>query len=194
MFIKYLFLIITCFFIINSVISLELSISPGNLNFSGNVSQRICKEIFIKTSYAGNILGETKWIKKFNKKRDIGEYNLKPEDLNLIIDYPSKIKSDGISLKKEICITANKSGEYYGAITYKTQEGYAGVGSWIYVNIEKEQKNYKNSIEKITGMSILLENNSKNFDKKIFLYIITCILIMLMIFLIILLFIKKNLK
>lgn len=182
------FLIILYFALVCNVYSLELGISPGEIKFYGNVNEKICRNISIQTNYNESILGETRWIKNFEKKRDIKDYELNSDDLSLVVDYIEKIKSKGISLKEQVCITATKPGKYYGAITYKTETGYAGVGSWIEVDIKGDLED-RATLSKITGL--VIRTASKKFYKSIFALIFFVIFIMLLIMFLILLIIYK---
>lgn len=138
------------------VYSLELGISPGNLEFSGNINERICNNITLNTDYKGYLIGNTKWTDKKLEKREIKDYNLNAEELGIIIDYPEKLNVSEKITKREICANLKKPGTYHGAITYKTEEGYAGVGSWMMLNISKNS-NENSGIRKISGMAVSKE-------------------------------------
>lgn len=126
---------ISVLFLINFVSAIELGISPGNLVFNGNINEKICKNLTISTDYNGILVGESKWIEKSEKKRDIKDYDINADDLNINIEFSESININKTKEIINVCVTAEKPGRYNGAIIYKTADSYAGVGSWIEVDI-----------------------------------------------------------
>jgi len=133
---KFLLTLFTILSLISLVSATKLGITPGNLIFNGSINEKICENITLSTDYRGSIIGESKWIESVKEKRNVVDYNLVAGDLNLMIDFPEQINISKNIWNIPICITGKKSGKFNGAIIYKTTDSYAGVGSWIEVNIK----------------------------------------------------------
>ena len=146
---KSLLILIVLLFLVSFVSATKLGISPGNLIFNGSANEKICKNITINTDYNGILIGESKWIEKAGKKRDIKDYNLNSDDLNINIEFPERINITENIVKVEVCITTKKPGKYNGGILYKTADSYAGVGSWIEADIYDKSQDSEFGFEKI---------------------------------------------
>jgi hypothetical protein len=171
------------------VTATNLGISPGNLIFNGSVNEKICKNLTINTDYRGGIIGESKWIDIVKENRNIRDYNLNSIDLNLNIEFPERIDISKNIWNIPVCITAKKPGKYNGAIIYKTVDSYAGVGSWIEVDINKNDSQPSDP-DPITGF---FSGTPKNNEMKNSLSLISIVVfIMLLIMLSVLLVISKK--
>jgi hypothetical protein len=174
------------FLSISLVSGIELGLSPGDIKFNGNVGERICQNITIHTNYQGKLIGENKWVKDINLVRKIENYKYNSQELGIVVDYQSEIDIKKEFLKSEICLTANKSGNYNGAIIYKTENDYAGVGAWIEVNINKNEENISKSFLLTGFFSGIYENKGiKNNLSLISFVIFVMLLIMLSVLLVI---------
>lgn len=133
---KLILLFVILFFII-SISAIELGISPADLTIEGTINQKICRNLSIKGTYEGILIGKSKWTK--NKEINIKEYSSEIKDLSIIEEFPEIIN---INKTKEIefCVTAKKPGNYYGAIIYVTKEGPIGIGSWINFKVSENKK------------------------------------------------------
>ena len=175
-FIFLLFFIFLC----NFVSSIELSISPSQIDFNAKTNQESCKEITISTIKNSILIGSDRWAEKNIVQRNFFLHNLSSKDLDIKINYPTNLKVDEITNAK-ICIVSKNSGIYHGLLLYKTQNSSAGVGIWMNLNITESEKF---SIIKLTGNAISIENNKTS------LFILPIFLIIILIFL----FVKLNRK
>jgi len=139
--------IIFCFFsllIIILIIELtnasQLSISPAELFINGTLEAENCQEIKITNDYAGNLIGDIKWAR--TQSREVKDYNLNGYYFEIATKYPKHIyfgEKDRRSYK--ICFSTKKEGEYNGLLIYRTEKGYAGIGIWIHLTINKVKIN-----------------------------------------------------
>jgi len=188
---KFLILFLFIFLFISPIYGIELGISPGNINFKGNASEKICQNISIHTDYQGKLIGEIKWVKDINLIKKIENYKSNSFEKGIEAEYSSIINVRKENIISEVCLKANKSGNYYGAIIYKTEGGYAGVGSWIEVNINKNKENIPDT-SLITGyFGGMIEKQGMNNSLSL---ITIVIFIMLLIMLSVLLVIHRKLK
>lgn len=183
---KILILFFFIFLSISLVSGVELGISPGDIKFKGSVGEKICQNISIHTDYKGKLIGEIKWVKDINLIRKIENYKFNSQESGVEADYSSMINISKKDIISEFCLTANKSGNYYGAIIYKTDGDYAGVGAWVEVNINSNKDEISESFP-ITGFfSGVVENKEvKSNLSLIFLVIFVMLLIMLSVLLVI---------
>ena len=125
-------------FIFN-VSATQLGISPPKLEFNSIENERVCENftLYVK-NYSGELIGEDKW--NANESKNLRDYNLKAEDLKLEVDYIERIVMNEETKKEKICITGEKQGIHYGALFFRGEESYAGVGIWLKANIEKNEK------------------------------------------------------
>jgi hypothetical protein len=151
---KFLLIFIVMLFFLSFVSATKLGITPGNLIFNGSVNEKICSNLTLSTDYNGILIGESKWIEKAEKKRDIKDYNLNADDLNINIVFPESINISKNIMNVEVCIISERSGKYNGAIVYRTADSYAGVGSWIEADIFGNNPNSDKGFEKISGASV----------------------------------------
>lgn len=178
------------FLFINWVSTIELGISPGEINFKGVINERICREVYINTNYKGELIGNTRWINKNDSIKNIQYYKLNPEYFELEVEYSQKVNITNESNKLGICVTAKKPGKYHGAIIYTTQESYAGVGSWITLDIRGNETKKEFSTSGITGGIIGTSSKTHSFIISTMLLIFVMLLLML----IILLYISKKMN
>jgi hypothetical protein len=179
-------------FIIFSLIILvsatRIGISPTYLNFNGSANEKICLNFSMSSDFNGNIIGETKW--SLYESKNIRDYSLQAEELGIIVDFPENIKIEK-STPSEICITAGKPGEYNGALIYKTENSYAGVGLWINVKINGN-KNITDGFGSITGDYVNTNKDSNISSHNKTAYFLSSIsIVLLIIFIILLVFYKK---
>ena len=145
-------------FLINFVCANEIGISPAKIDFSGKIGDVICKEITLFTQDKEVLSGGDRWSAK--DSRELGDYNLRADELGIEIDYIKSIEFKG-SQNVEVCIQGLESGVYYGALIYQVDS--AGVGTWIKVNISgDENKKTDPGIVRLTG-NVISENNSGMF-------------------------------
>ncbi len=130
--IYYLFLFIFLFPLVNAA---TLSMSPQQIDFNGNVGEKICNNINLKTENGAVLIGETGWAKENYFERKLKSHNLSEEDLNLIIDYPREIEIFN-NKTIEVCVTGKKSGNYHGIILYRVKNKPVRVGIWMNVTLE----------------------------------------------------------
>ena len=135
--------------------SSTLGISPGTIEFFEEPNQIICKNFTIFADNDSLFYGEVKWSKENSK--NINQYTLSSEELNINTNFPNKTKSG----QYQICLSVKKEGNYFGALMYKLKDSSYGIGSWIELSIAKN-----NSMTKI----LLLTGNAinKTGSKKIF--------------------------
>jgi hypothetical protein len=133
--------------------AIELGISPEEIRVDAKVEELGCSNF----SLFGNVnfLGEVKWSKIETK--DLREYILSSEDLDIAINFPDKAKEG----KHEICFTGKREGNYYGVLLYKAEGTGYGIGTWIKLNLKEDRKTlgFTSSGFSIKGIKSLKENN-----------------------------------
>ncbi|MBR9704630.1 hypothetical protein GOV12_04405 [Candidatus Pacearchaeota archaeon] len=187
---KILFFFIFTILSLTYVYATQLGISPGNLDFKGKINERICKDFNIQSDYNGNLIGDLTWLKggKRENIKKIEYYTLYSNEIGIRDDFIKDITFKKNSLKKEICLSFSEPGKYNGALVYKTQDSYAGVGLWINAEINKEGK--KNSgLEKITGLSLL--GIGSNGNKNNLIYFVFSLTLIFLTILLTLVFVRK---
>lgn len=170
-----LFLIIL--FLTQLCSAVRLSISPQNLEFTGQTGEEICNKITLFGE--GVVEGLDKWAEK--ESRDIRDYNFVPS--NLVISYPESIRLNEDKTIR-ICINTTSSGKYYGALIYN--QNYIGVGTWIKVVVKGA--NYTKNLDSpqiLTGAVIGANKNQLSL-------IIICSVVFLLICIIFLLIKLRN--
>src|SRR3989339_191922 len=80
-FIFLLFFIFLC----NFVSSIELSISPSQIDFNAKTNQESCKEITISTIKNSILIGSDRWAEKNIVQRNFFLHNLSSKDLDIKI-------------------------------------------------------------------------------------------------------------
>ena len=168
---KILLVLLFFIFLIGSVSSSELSISPSQINFNTTEDQESCEQITISTK-EGILIGEDKWAEKGVTERKFLIHTLSAKDLDLEVDYMKRFEMKNLATI-DVCVTAKHSGFYHGLLLYKKENSKAGVGIWMNVNVTSE----KLSIKKLTGNTIK-EINAKTI--LILPVILTIILIILL--------------
>jgi biopolymer transport protein ExbD len=167
----------------------ELSISPPEFELSGKINQKLCQTIIISSDKNEKFFIENKWAEKNKIKKDLNAHNLNAEDLNLNISYSTPLSYEKNS-EIEVCFTAEKAGLYHGAIIFNSYNSYSSIGSWVLLDIEKEQ----NPLIQITGKAI--SNLSAQTDNSNLLIAISIVLIIILIFLLVILLVlsvkRKN--
>jgi hypothetical protein len=177
---KFLFLI-SILLLINIVSGAQLRINPPKIEFNGNIGDKICKEISVYTDYNGNILEHSRWSIKDSK--DINDYGFSQDDFGLNLNFPEHITAKNYE-REEVCIIANKEGEYHGVLLFNAEESPVGVGIWISANINGNSNinNSSNNPSKITGDAINTNASSKNeliFLCSLFTFLLLCLLVSL---------------
>lgn len=177
------FLIIFIINIVNNISALEIGISPASLNFDVNPGETVCKDIILYSSQNVILIGEDRWSRTNSK--NLRDYSISFKSSEVILDYPKEIS---VNQKKQIslCISGNKPGNYYGSLIYNTEK-LASVGIWINLKIsgevdETQKNNYsENNFIQITGKVV---NNLNNSSSRIWLFLPTLFLIIILICLI----------
>ena len=101
-------------------------------------------------------------------------------DIDLKINYPKQLGFEKSKIEKqvEVCVNGKKKGIYYGALTYKKQDSFAGVGIWMKIEIISD------SLDKQESSLINLEGISSdifNFNILIWLILVYTTLFLLLI-------------
>lgn len=129
---------------------------PSILVLEGNTSEWINRTIHFSDVPTSTLTGYEKWTidgKTLNR-------SLNAEDVGVELIYPKIVNVENSSTEVNISVRTNKSGNYTGAIFYRT-EGQTGIaaGTWIKINVTEKPITLKNNIT---------DNN--NADKKGFFY------------------------
>ena len=156
---NYFFLLGIILFLLSFVSSLRIDLSPAYLNLDGNVSEKICGNFSITSDRDGTILILDKWANE--KSKNIKDYNLGREIFGIQKDFPDKIfVSANQKENMEICFVGKKTGDFYGAVLFESENGFASVGTWINLNITEKEKNFVSItgsvINKIGNKSLVL--------------------------------------
>src|SRR3989344_2814425 len=143
-----IFLILILFLPIAS--SLELGISPIQLDFSGKTQEKICRNITLfSKNFSGELAGEDRWSKE--NEKILNKYTLSSEDLKINIEYEKTIRAEQKNLIG-VCINANQ-GVYYGALLFHAENTSAGVGSWIFLNISEKREEKEGGVKEIPKLT-----------------------------------------
>jgi len=191
---KLVIFIFISLFIIGSTSATLLLLHPPKIEFSGNTNEKICQTVTVFSDYRGNLSARIRWTDKKDSK-DLNDYNLGSSNLSIINGFAEKIVSNNDKKEIDICLTFEKSGEYYGALLYNAETGSAGVGIWAYANIRGDGNNV--DISKITGNVVI---NLKGFVTSIAkvqnpkILLVSSTTFLLFILLILLLFVEKRIK
>src|SRR3989344_1868862 len=144
-----LFFTIIMFF--SLVSSLQIGISPEEVELNMSVGEKICANFDIKVkNYSGVIIVEDKWAKKGFMERDLSKHTYEGKDLGIDSGYEKKIEAME-EQEKEACFMAEKRGDYHGVLIYKTEIQGAGVGSWIVLHVEDNSTRSLKNIVQLTG-------------------------------------------
>jgi len=154
---KYLIVIIAFFISFPIISALELGISPIELKFEGNAGEKICKNytLFVE-DFSGFLIGETKWAKIGEIKKDLKIHTLNAESLGITLEYQKNINLHE-KTSFEICILCKTSGNYHGALLYQAEGTNLGVGNWIILKIN--ENNLKSNLQSNSKIAML--NNKK---------------------------------
>src|SRR3989344_1734904 len=154
---KILFLFLIFFILVRMLNALEIGIAPSEINFLANSNQVICHEIILNSDRELFLIGDILWTENEKNSRKIEKYNNSSEELEIEAKFPRTIK---INKKEtiEACLKFKNTGKYYGALIYAPEEGYAGIGAWIFADVKNKPENLKNNakINKKTFSKIFL--------------------------------------
>lgn len=142
----YFIFLLSIFISLSFCSALNFGISPGIIKFSEKQNEVSCQNFTIIGENANVFNGNIKWNDKDSK--DISDYTLSSEKLNINATIPSEIKSG----KYQICISSEKAGNYYGALMYKLNNSSYGIGTWIELKVEGD--NPIQNILSLTGDTI----------------------------------------
>lgn len=143
-----------------------LSMSPQQIDFSGNVNEKICEKVTLKTEGEAVLLGEDLWAEEGYSERKLKQHTLNSEELKLELNYPENIKINNNEVIG-VCLVGKKKGNYHGVLLYRVEGKPVRVGIWMNVSLE-------GSGSKITG-NVVGESNKMNF-----LFIIPIILLIVL--------------
>lgn len=156
---KIIWAIFLFLFFLQLVSPLEMGLSPAYLNLEEKIGEQICKNISVYADKPVDIIIRDRWT-GVEKSKNLREYNLSREDFNIKIVSSEKISISADEKKStEICFSGENAGNFYGAILFESENGYASVGSWVNLNITKNQENNFNSF---TG-SVIKDISKKNY-------------------------------
>ena len=115
--------------------AVEISVSPTEIFFKGVVNEEICKNVDITSpDYSGNIAINDKWAAAGEIRNDLRVHNLNASNLGIEIEYTNMVYLDK-KTSISICITPRDKGLYHGAVLYRSEKGYVGVGNWIVLEV-----------------------------------------------------------
>ncbi len=158
-----LFLFVFLFPLVNAA---TLSMSPQQINFIGNVNERICEEVTLKTEGEAVLLGEDKWAEKGYSERKLKQHILDSSELKLELEYPNNIKINN-NKTIQVCIVGKNKGNYHGILLYRVEGKPVRVGIWMNVSLG-------GSDSKITANVV---GEEKNFS---FLFVMPIILLVVL--------------
>jgi hypothetical protein len=149
------------------VSSLGLGISPPEVTFEGSVGERICKKVSLHSSSNLNVIGKDGWREGDVFVKDLSKYKSEAGDLKIEMDYPKELSV--VSREEfDVCVVAEKEGDYYGALIYTARNGPVGIGNWIVVRVSEGENSLMRLLPKIPRsedggikiVSVLLVSNS----------------------------------
>jgi hypothetical protein len=118
--------------LISTAGAVQISISPGELDFNANSMEVVCKQATVYFSEEVLVTGEDRWANLSIVSRNLNDYKYTAENIGISISYPKDVNQN--NKKINICVGGIKNGVYQGALIYST-DSTAGVGAWITVNI-----------------------------------------------------------
>ncbi len=146
---RIVFIFILFLFFLQLISSLELGLSPAYLNLETKVGEQVCQNTTIYADKSIDITIKDRWT-EVEKSRNLRDYNLSREDMNIKSVFPGKISVSANKKKEvEVCFLPEKAGRFYGAVLFESENGYASVGSWIELNVTE-----KKGIISLTGKMI----------------------------------------
>ncbi len=145
-----LFLLVFLFPLVNSA---SLSMSPQQIDFVGNVNEKICNEVDLKTEGEAVLIGEDFWAEEGFFERKLKQHNLNSSELKLSLEYPKSIE---INNKKTInvCLAGKNKGNYHGILLYRVEGKPVRVGIWMNVNLEGSNFDITGSIISEEGSNV----------------------------------------
>jgi hypothetical protein len=132
-----------------------IGISPPAIKISEAENQITCENFTLFGEENSLFTGEAKWSRE--NSRNINEYVLSSESLNINANFPEKIRRG----KYQICLSAEKKGDYFGALTYKMENSSYAIGTWIQLSVAKN--NSVQEVLMITGNAIKKLDYTKIF-------------------------------
>jgi len=154
-FILALFLLIILLY---SAYSLEMGINPAYLNLESKAEKTVCQNVSLYADREINITIKNKWT-KIDESRKITDYNLSSKDLSLKVVSMEKVFISANETKEiGVCFSGKNVGNFYGAVLFESEGGYASIGSWINLKITETQKN---NFLSVTGA--VIGANKKSF-------------------------------
>jgi hypothetical protein len=148
-------LFLSLFISISFCSAVDFGISPGIIKFSEKQNEINCQNFTIIGGDKDIFNGDVKWSNENSK--DISDYNLFSKELNINVTLPSGIKAG----QYQVCISSEKSGNYYGALMYKLNNSSYGIGTWIELKVEGN--NPIQNILSLTGSTIKEMSYQKAF-------------------------------
>jgi hypothetical protein len=182
--IKSIIIILLILSSINVIQAIQLSLYPKNLKLTSSPSETVCGNIFLQqTNLKSDLILQDRWTTKGNNSKQLKNYVLKAENLEINITYPKIIIPE--QSKIEICLKAKKPGKYSGALLFQIENSSLGIGNWIELTVlgnDKQTPIEENTlISTITGRAIDQNNTKMKYLllEPLFLLIILLIAILL---------------
>jgi len=148
--------------------AVDFGISPGTIKLSEKPNEITCGNFTLIGEGNDIFNGDIKWSKE--NSRNINDYIITSEKLKINSEIPSKIKAGTY----QICISAERGGNYYGALMYKLNNSSYGIGTWIELKVEGE--NSIQNILSLTGNAI----KKTDLKKNIFIHPVLLIIILIL--------------
>jgi hypothetical protein len=137
-------LVLTLFLLIillYSAYSLEMGINPAYLSLEGKTEEKVCQNISVYADRDINMTIKDRWT-NIDGSRKIKDYNLSSEELGLEVASIEKLPISANETKEiVVCFSGENAGNFYGAVLFESDNGYASIGSWINLKITGSQKN-----------------------------------------------------
>lgn len=146
-----------------------LSMSPQQINFIGDVNEKICEEVNLKTDGEAVLIGDDRWAEEGYFERKLKQHNLDSSELKLDLEYPETISINNDDVI-EVCLTGKSKGNYHGVLLYRIEGKPVQVGIWMNASLE-------GSISKITGGVVSDKNISFVFIAPIILLVVLGVLL-----------------
>jgi len=123
------FIFFSFIFLLSFTSSITLSMSPEQLDFSGEVGVKICDTAMIKTDGVKIVTGKILFSEEGIFERKLTKYKLSPIERGVETIFPKEIIINN-ETQIEICLNA-QIGDYHGIILYKIKNAPVQVGIWI---------------------------------------------------------------
>jgi hypothetical protein len=163
---KKYFLIILIFLLIDIASSLGITMYPAEIYFYEHSKNNICKNYTLEANKETVLIGKLLWLDSIEGYKKLEKYKNSSNEFNI----KSKFKNNLLVFEKkeyELCLNFNKKGNYEGALVYFSENGYAGIGSWIHAKIYEKTYN-KNRLNLF--LTLLTFSNSLFFVLLILIY------------------------